>query len=245
LLLLSANNSHPNGLANSSGLVGRYLMHHAYAQQTAVWDDPVDGFMGAYGAPIFSQEFAETDVSRGFVNGVTFQIGRGLTASPAAVTLPWGSEHRAAFARLFNHDGYVLIQGEDLPVYTNHVRLDPEHRDSSGLPGITLVWNLHPNDRKLVNWGVDRGRELAMAAGAREVLSTGPSVPNPAWHLLGTCRMGDDPATSVVDRDHQTWDVPNLYICDGSSFVTGGAVNPTSTIGALALRCADRILARV
>jgi choline dehydrogenase-like flavoprotein len=68
--------------------------------------------------------------------------------------------------------------------------------------------------------------------------------PNPAWHLLGTRRVGSDPATSVTDANHRAWDVPNLYICDGSSFVTGGAVNPTSTIGALALRCADGILAR-
>jgi choline dehydrogenase-like flavoprotein len=102
---------------------------------------------------------------------------------------------------------------------------------------------LHPNDQRLVEYGMARAQELADAAGASQLLSS-LSNPNPAWHLLGTCRMGDDPATSVTDADHQCWDVPNLYICDGSSFVTGGSVNPTSTIGALALRCADRILAR-
>jgi choline dehydrogenase-like flavoprotein len=244
ILLLSANSRHPNGLANASGLVGRYLMHHAYAEQTVVWDEPVDGYMGAYGAPIYSQEFAETDITRGCVNGFTFQIGRGLTASPAALNLPWGAGHRDAFAKLFNHEIWFSVQAEDLPVYDNHIRLDSEHPDSTGLPGITLVWNLHDNDRTLVNFGVERARELAIASGASEFLTTGPAIPNPAWHLLGTCRMGDDPTTSVTDADHQTWDVPNLYICDGSSFVTSGAVNPTSTIGALALRCADRILAR-
>jgi len=244
ILLLSANARHPNGLANSSGLVGRYLMHHAYAEQTVIWDEPVDGFMGAYGAPIFSQEFAETDISRGCVNGFTFQIGRGLTASPAALNLPWGAGHRDAFAKLFNHEIWFSVQAEDLPVYANHIRLDTEHSDSTGLPGITLVWNLHDNDRTLVNYGVERARDLAIASGAAEFLTTGPAIPNPAWHLLGTCRMGHDPATSVTDANHQAWDVPNLYICDGSSFVTSGAVNPTSTIGALALRCADRILAR-
>lgn len=240
ILLLSAE----GGLANSSGLVGRYLMHHAYAEQTIVFPEPVDSFMGAYGAPIFSQQFAETDISRGCVNGFTFQIGRGSTAGHLALTLPWGTTHREAFARLFNHEIWFSVQAEDLPVLSNRVELDPAHTDSSGLPGVRLVWELHPNDRRLVEWGVERARELAEAAGASELHTTGPAVPNPAWHLLGTCRMGSDPATSVIDRYHQTWDVPNLYLCDGSSFVTGGAVNPTSTIGALALRCADGILAR-
>jgi choline dehydrogenase-like flavoprotein len=243
ILLLSASAQHPHGLANSSGLVGRYLMHHAYAEQTIVFEEPVDGFTGAYGAPIFSQEFAETDVLRGFVNGFTFQIGRGMTASPAALDLPWGAGHREAFARMFNHEIWFAVQAEDLPIHSNRVELDPDHVDSSGLPGLKLTWSLHENDRKLVEWGVERARELAAAAGAITLHTTGPAVPNPAWHLLGTCRMGTTQETSVVDVNHQAWDVPNLYICDGSSFVTDGAVNPTSTIGALALRCADRIMA--
>jgi choline dehydrogenase-like flavoprotein len=242
LLLLSASGRHPQGLANSSGLVGRYLMHHAYAEQTIVFPEPIDSFAGAYGSPVFSQEFAETDARRGFVNGFTFQIGRGMTASPVALSLSWGKGHRAAFARLFNHELYFAVQAEDLPVYDNRVELDPTRTDSSGLPGVKVTWELHPNDQKLVEYGMARARELADAAGASELLSS-VSNPNPAWHLLGTCRMGDDPATSVTDADHRAWDVPNLYICDGSSFVTGGSVNPTSTIGALALRCADRMLA--
>jgi choline dehydrogenase-like flavoprotein len=244
LLLLSANAQHPDGLANQSGLVGRYLMHHAYAEQTIVFPEPLDTYMGAYGAPIFSQEFAETDVKRGFVNGFTMQIGRGMTASPAALGMPWGPGHRKEFAEFFNHELWFSVQSEDLPRYGNHVALDHEHTDSSGLPGLKLVWELHENDRRNVEFGVERAKELAEAAGARDLLTTGIAIPNPAWHLLGTCRMGDDPSTSVTDADHQAWDVPNLYICDGSSFVTGGAVNPTSTIGALALRCADRIVGR-
>ena len=244
LLLLSASGRFPNGLANQSGLVGRYLMHHAYAEQTIVFDEPVDSYAGAYGAPLLSQEFYDTDVRRGFVNGFTFQIGRGSTAAHTAVTLPWGRAHRAAFARLFNHEIWFGLQAEDLPVYTNRVELDPAHCDSTGLPGVTVHWELHPNDRRLVEFGVARAFELAAAAGAAELHTTGVAEQNPGWHLLGTCRMGADPETSVTDADHQAWDVPQLYICDGSSFVTGGSVNPTSTIGALALRCADRILAR-
>ena len=243
ILFLSETSNHPDGLANGSGLVGRYLMHHAYADNHMVFDEPIDGFAGAYGAPIMSQEFYDTDVSRGFVNGFTYQIGRGMTPAPAALGLPWGERHREEFGRFFNHEIWFSVQGEDLPIYDNRVVLDHETTDSSGLPGVEVRWQLHPNDRKLVEFGMERAQELADAAGATKLLQN-ISEPNPAWHLLGTCRMGDDPDTSVTNADHQVWDVPNLYICDGSSFVTGGAVNPTSTIGALALRCADRILAR-
>jgi choline dehydrogenase-like flavoprotein len=244
LLLLSATGSHPNGLGNSSRVVGRYLMHHAYASNRAIFDEPVDSYAGAYGAPILVQHFYDTDPARGFVNGFTFQVGRGWTASAAALSRAWGTGHRAAFARTFNHDIWFSVQTEDLPVYDNRVELDVTQADSSGLPGVSMTWQLHPNDERIINFGVERAYELAVAAGAVEMITSGVQQPNPAWHMLGTCRMGHDPSTSVTDRDHQVWDVPNLYVCDGSSFVTGGSVNPTSTIGALALRCADRIVAR-
>ncbi len=243
LLLLSATGKQPNGLANGSGLVGRYLMHHAYAENTIIFDEAIDSYAGAYGAPILSQEFYDTDVHRGFVNGFTFQIGRGLTPAPAALGLAWGEAHRDAFAKHFNHELWFSVQTEDLPVYDNRVELDPDHLDSSGLPGVKVQWELHENDRRIAAFGIERAQDLADAAGAIGINSK-ISDPNPAWHLLGTCRMGSDPETSVTDSDHQAWDVPKLYICDGSSFVTGGSVNPTSTIGAMALRCADRILAR-
>ena len=244
LLLLSADARHPDGLANSSGLAGRYLMHHAWAEITVVYDEVMDGYAGAYGAPFASQEFYDTDTSRGFVNGFTWQFGRGSTAANTAVALPWGAAHRAAFAELFNHEVWFAVQTEDLPLYANRVTLDTAHTDSSGLPGARVEWRLHSNDRRIVEFGVERSRELAAAAGAKAVITEGVAEPNPAWHLLGTARMGADPASSVVDADHQAWDVPGLYICDGSSFVTCGSINPTSTIGALALRCADRIVER-
>jgi choline dehydrogenase-like flavoprotein len=175
---------------------------------------------------------------------LTYQVGRGLTASTAAILTPWGTRHREVFGRFFNHEVLMNVQAEDLPIYENRVELDGNALDSSGLPGVKVRYKLHANDRAIVEFGIERARELADAAGAMEFLSPGVVSPNPAWHLLGTCRMGSDPQTSVTDSVHQTWDVPNLYICDGSSFVTDGSVNPTSTIGALALRCADRILDR-
>jgi 2-methyl-1,2-propanediol dehydrogenase len=157
--------------------------------------------------------------------------------------VPWGAGHRVAFAERFGHDLWFWLQAEDLPVYANRVELDPTRHDSSGLPGLRVEWQLHPNDRRILEFGRARAAELASAAGA-ELRPADHAAPNPGWHLLGTARMGAEPASSVVDAQHQAWDVPNLYICDGSSFVTCGAANPTSTIGALALRCADGIAAR-
>ena len=98
----------------------------------------------------------------------------------------------------------------------------------------------------MLAFGVERAREAAFAAGALEVDTTplGPAYKPPAWHLMGTCRMGNSPRDSVINTYHQSWDIPNLFICDGSAMTTGGACNPTSTIGALGLRCADMIVAK-
>lgn len=101
----------------------------------------------------------------------------------------------------------------------------------------------------MMRYGIQRLRDLAGAVNAFDVAVTDfiedGVYRTPAWHMLGTCRMGADPATSTVNSWHQTWEVPNLYVCDGSSFATGGVVNPTSTVTALALRCARHIAADV
>ena len=101
----------------------------------------------------------------------------------------------------------------------------------------------------MMHFGMERLRDLARGVSAFDVAVTdyfeNGVYRTPAWHMLGTCRMGSDPATSTVDRWHQAWEVPNLYICDGSSFPTGGVVNPTSTVTALALRCARHIAAEI
>jgi choline dehydrogenase-like flavoprotein len=135
------------------------------------------------------------------------------------------------------------MQGEDLPVLDNRVTLDPTVRDSSGLPAAHIEYRIHDNDHALARFGTDKLRDLADAAGASEVHLTGTLFPPPAWHLMGTCRMGHTPEDSVTNAFNQCWDVPNLFIADGSSLTTGAAVNPTSTIGAVAVRCAEYIKA--
>jgi choline dehydrogenase-like flavoprotein len=140
------------------------------------------------------------------------------------------------------------VQGEDLPVRTNRVTLDPEVTDSSGLPAPHVNYDLHDNDRRLVEAGRQRAREAAEAAGKIIDAGTtgigGISGPPPGWHIMGTCRMGNTPEDSVTNKWNQTWDVPNLFIADASSLTTSAAVNPTSTLQAVAVRCAEYIKRR-
>jgi 2-methyl-1,2-propanediol dehydrogenase len=250
LLLLSEQNGHPHGLANSNGLVGKYLMHHIFAFCDSWFDEPLEGFKGDFGAPLYSHEFYHTDVNRGFVNGFGMQVARSFGSAYAAMgthtgyVAPWGAKHRDFFNSHFANHMLVFMFGEDLPVETNRVTLDTSVTDSSGLPAAHVVWEPHENDLALVQYGIDRIFEATRAVGAVETNDTGAIFPPPGWHLMGTCRMGNNPEDSVCNKWNQTWDVPNLFIVDGSSLTTGGAVNPTSTIGALAVRCGEYILRR-
>ena len=253
LLLNSACALFPDGLANRNGLVGKHLMHHGYILLDCWFEQETEQYKGAFGADIYCQEFYETDPARGAVNGITITVGGGYGPASAALggtvgraEAPWGREHHQEFRRRFNHDVFIAVQSEDLPCAWNAVTLDPERTDTNGIPAACVSYRLYPNDEKLLAFGVERAREVAFAAGAFELDTTplGPAYKPPAWHLMGTCRMGNSPQDSVINTYHQSWDIPNLFICDGSAMTTGGACNPTSTIGALGLRCADMIVAK-
>ncbi len=249
LLLLSSAAGSSQGLANSSGLVGRHLMHHTWALVDCWLDQPTYGYAGAFGAPLYSAEFLERPADE-FVNGFSMHVGLSYGAATAAMgfhsgaVVPWGSQHREVFDRRFGQHVMFSIQGEDLPDPDNRVMLDSEAPDSSGLPGAKIHYEIGDNDAALTQFGIERAIEVGQAAGAVEYNNSGLLDPPPAWHLLGTCRMGSSPEDSVVNKVNQTWDIPNLFIVDGSSMTTCGGVNPTSTIGALALRCADYLLAK-
>lgn len=252
LLLLSESARHPKGLANSNDVVGRYLMHHTLVAAEIWVDQPIDSHIGNSGA-IISSEFAETDVSRGFVNGFNFNVARTGPAGTAAIgafgqhPMPWGAEHHAWFARHFGHSFGAYAIGDDLPQASNRITLSQTETDSDGLPAAKLHYVPHENDRRMMRYGIERLRDLATSVNAFDTAITDyvedGVYRTPAWHMLGTCRMGNEPGNSVVNRWHQSWEVPNLYIVDGSSFATGGVVNPTSTVTALALRCARHLAA--
>ena len=247
LLLMSAQGGHVDGLANSNGLVGTHLMHHCWSFADMWFAEPIEAYKGAIGCSVHSQNFYETDPARDFVNGMTFLTLGSFGAAYSAMGThtappdPWGDRHRDAFNRHFGHHIVSFMQGDDLPVRSNRVTLDPSVTDSSGLPAAHIDYKLSPNDIALANFGTARLREAAEAAGAIETHVTGPMEIPPAWHLMGTCRMGNTPEDSVTNGYNQTWDVPNLFIADGSSLPSGAAVNPTSTIGAISVRCAEYI----
>jgi choline dehydrogenase-like flavoprotein len=158
----------------------------------------------------------------------------------ASGRIPWGGGHHEAYAKLNGHVAGMVGITEDLPDESNSVTLDPELTDAHGIPAPKVTYTLSENSRKQLAHAVDRGREALEAAGAVDIYHE-PVMRTAGWHLMGTARMGVDPSRSVVNEWGRAHDVRNLFIIDGSIFVTSAGVNPTSTIQALALYIADRV----
>lgn len=238
LLLLSS-------LANSSGLVGKRLMMHPFVTVLGIYDEPLDSWLGPVGNPLYSLEFYETDWDRGFPRGAKWEILP--LGSPLGLLDRYDVEQRMGSG---GHDivrrglGRAFewgITADDLPEEGNQVTLDPALTDSSGVPAPRVRYRISDWTRAMLAFHVERAREAHEAAGARETAVT-EWMPDTGWHLLGTCRMGDDPATSVVDSNCRSHDVANLYVIDGSVFVTASGTNPTATICANALRCVQELI---
>ena len=249
LLLNSASARFPNGLANSSGLVGRNLMLHPWPQVTGYVEDMADGARGPM-TSIWSKQFYETDPSRGFVRGYTLQFARGtgpVTEAVDGVTagrLPWGKDHHRIFRQLHDHRLRIGVACEDLPEEHNRVTLDPDLKDSHGIPAPRIDYQISENTRRMMEHGIARAEEIMAAAGATRIYASRTMLNSPG-HLLGTARMGNDPERSVVNAWGRCHDVKNLFIVDGSVWVTSGGVNPTSTIQAVALYIADAMKQRL
>ncbi len=250
LLLNSKSALFPEGLANRSDQVGRNLMFHPLTGVSGVFDEPMDGHKGPMACSILSQEFYESDSSRGFVRGYGLHSGRSTTPMTYALggygidsPIPWGAAHREMIDEIYPYLAGLTVVTEDLPEAHNRVTLDSELTDSDGIPAPKISYRLSENTRKMLKHGEARAREVLLAAGAKKILlkSTDEVWWRAGWHQMGTCRMGHNPETSVVNGWGRCHDVKNLFIVDGSIFVTAGAVNPTSTIQALALYIGDNI----
>jgi len=241
LLLHPSSPSHPHGLANSSGLVGRNLMVHIQSFAVGLFSEPVQDWRGTWGGSIASRQFYETDPRRDYLRGFVMSGCPGWSPLNLALQVaPCRADHHAAIDRRLNHEVAIFLCGEDLPQERNRVELDWDNLDAFGMLGAKTYYSLDENGKRLGADMIRHGRELLQASGAISVRDFG-LTPLLGWHLMGTARMGRDSTTSVTGSHGRTHDVQNLFIADGSSFATGGGVNPTSTIQALALRCAAHI----
>ncbi|MBS0525072.1 MAG: GMC family oxidoreductase [Proteobacteria bacterium] len=249
LLLNSVSGRFPNGLANSSGLVGRNLMLHPWPVVSGTVEETLDGGRGPI-TSLWSKQFYETDTSRGFVRGYTLQFNRGTgpvnTAlqAVAAGQLPWGRDHHRAYRELLDHRVGIGVACDDLPEEHNRVTLDPVLKDGNGIPAPRIDYTIGDNTQRMMEHGIARAEEILEACGATRIFCS-REVLNYPGHLLGTARMGRDPERSVVNEWGRSHDVRNLFIVDGSVFVTGGGVNPTSSIQAIALYIADQMKRRL
>ena len=238
LLLNSACPGFENGLANSSGTVGKYLMVQIGNVVLGRFEEPVRMYK-APPAHALTEEFYETDPSRDFARGFAIQTVGPLPIAFAKQMMvakgAWGWGMRRVMMD-YNHWAALGVLGEILPWEDNCVELADE-TDGHGLRVAKVTFRLHDNDKKIAKFGVAKTTEIMYAAGAQEV------VEEPRYaHLVGGARMGNDPRTSVTDGFGRTHDIPNLFICDGSLLPTQGSANPGLTIQALAARTADYLI---
>jgi choline dehydrogenase-like flavoprotein len=238
LLLNSASNMFPDGLANSSGQVGRNYMRHMTGSVYGVFDRPVRMWKGTTMAGIIQDE-ARHDDSRGFVGGYEMETLSLGVPFMAAFLDPgsWGREFTSAMDGYENMAGMWLV-GEDMPQESNRVTLHSSVKDKHGLPVPNVHFDDHPNDIAMRNHAYKQGAAIYDAVGA---VRTFPTPPYPSTHNLGTNRMAANARDGVVNGFGQAHDIKNLFVSDGSTFTTGAAENPTLTIVALAMRQADYI----
>lgn len=248
LMLMSTSPQHPNGLANESGLVGKNATFHEYLFAVGLFDKEVtpalNGFTGNYQSG-GSMHFYETDESRGHIGGgiiATTQIGQPI--NPILPGKPiWGDAAKDADRDYFLHSMKIGMILQDLPQETNRVDLDPTVKDRWGMPVARITNKPHPNDTAMSRWQIDKNVEILQAAGAVRTMPVylGDEFTGNACHQHGTVRMGTDPTKSVLNEWAQSHSVENLFVLDGSGFVTALGVNPTLTIMAHSWRAADYI----
>ncbi len=236
LLLNSTSGRFPDGLANSSGLVGKYLMAQAGPVVWGRFPEPVRQYK-APPACASTEEYYETDPRNDFVRGYALQTVAPLPIAMAHLLVDengrFGEELLAAMED-YNHYAAIGVLGEILPDARNYVSIHPTAKDQYGIPTSYVHFNLFENDRRMMAAGIATAWRVLEAAGATETRYVRRYA-----HLVGTCRMGFTPTDSVVDRWGRSWDVPNLFVCDGSLLPTQGSANPALTISALAARTAD------
>jgi choline dehydrogenase-like flavoprotein len=241
LLFASARASHPDGLGNRSGLVGRNLMFHIIFAVIGFFDFEIRSYRGRPLTHALA-DFTRPDGSPDWLRGGYVELGGTLHPIEEGLHYPWrfhrelmlpgGNRRRIAAASMI---------GEDVPQRDNRVELDPSVRDVYGRPVARITYRRHPHDQRLLDYYMPKLEAIVRGAGAGSSLRRDPAtddgVPD-TKHLLGTTRMGADPTRSVTDPWGRLHDVDNVWIADGGLWPTSSAFNPTITQQALALRTA-------
>jgi choline dehydrogenase-like flavoprotein len=242
LLLNSKSNIFPDGLANSSGLVGKYFMQHFGISADAIFPDRIDSYRGFFGGAT-SYDFAKSSSDNSFARGWHIALHSGIRApvEMALISRTWGTQLKDYMRNTFGHSAGIAIGGEQLPDERNCIGLDPVVRDDYGMPVPRINFKLRENDRLISKEMKKNLREIIDAAGATEVHYK-YNKPGGEAHNYGGCRMGNDPKSSVLNSFCQSHDVPNLFVVDASCFVTTGAANPSLTIQAIAVRASEYIV---
>ena len=239
LLLNSKSSLFPDGLANSSGMVGRNLMTHLTTKVTGIFDEPVDAYRGYPEQNLLSLDFYKTDPKRGFVRGFKVTGDAGLEPDEFADLQPslWGTNLKQHM-EMYRHHFTVGALGESLPNDENRVTIDPVVKDKFGVPAARMTHHATERDQKVRAFEFTTLKTILEASGAYKVFHRVKT----SGHKMGTCRMGKDPGRSVVDPYGRCHDVRNLFVADGSIFVTGSGFNPTLTIFALANWVAEHMI---
>ena len=250
LLLMSESALFSDGLANTSGFVGQNLMFNGHSSVTGLFGAPVNAWKSVPTTRVV-HDFYELDPNLGFYGGGGIDgrhptrgvpLGFGLVSGQVFDGPSWGVGYKNNLAYEFSHVAAFNGHTTSLPQGSNNVTLDPTYKDKFGRPAIRCTYMDHEDDLATMKWFLNKSTELMEAAGAIKIAGTYPETGQEgSSHLLGTCRMGDDPNTSVIDSNNRSHDVPNLFMCDGSTLVTSGRGQPTMTIMALAFRAAEMI----
>jgi gluconate 2-dehydrogenase alpha chain len=259
-LLLLSGIGEPYDPATGKGVVGRNLTHQvSFTAAVAFFEKPLNRFMGAAPAGMRISDFDGDTIDHSnlsFLRGGTFGgIGQGYQPIISFGTLPpsvkarWGSEWKKASVYWYDRAGAIGFAGEHIPYRENYMDLDPTYKDHQGDPLIRLTLDWRENERKMAEFAIAKGVELARAMGAKEV---SPGTPYGHYdarryqstHVQGGTIMGVSPEHSVVNTFGQHWQAANLFVLGASMFANNGSSNPTPTVLALTYRTADAVVDR-
>ena len=241
LLLLSDSDHYPDGLANSSGLVGKFFMDHLFAGTGGVLDEPTrQGHIGFLTSECH-QFYDEADEDTGPFKLEFFNYGGPSPVELALTGDDWGDE---LLDRLKSEYGTHIGMGalvESIPSAESYIGLNDDETDNHGNPVPDVHWTVDDRALRTIERANEIQERILNELGAEITWQVGPDDTGPAYHHMGTTRMGDDPTESVVDSRLRTHDLDNCWIASSSVFPTGGAMNPTLTIAALALKCTEHL----